>query len=298
MNLFLFSRKEAVIGLLATVSLISLTACTRSVGVADDTTPAESASAGTPMTAEEKMNALSDALSKAQNRIEELDARLSAMSDRLDNSGHTTGDKGIKTEVLPGAAAPADSGAAPAVSAGGEASTNAAVTPADNEVITSFTTAMTLFKSNKFSDAELEFHKFTEHFPDHILAGSAQYYAGESYLMMGEYKLAANEYHKVLASFSSSPRLASAMVRLAQCQKMNGKEEDSSRTFSVAYNLFQGNPSLDYRAPEGTASANRGVIEKTSSASKLDSGPIDSVAPAAGSATEESTGSASNEIQE
>lgn len=112
-----------------------------------------------------------------------------------------------------------------------------------------FVKAMNLFKAGKYSDSELAFNHFTETFPEHILAGSAQFFAGESYFMMGEYKLAINEYGKVISSFSSSPRVPSAMVRLAHCYEETGNAGEASRTLALAHDLYEGNPSLDWAVP-------------------------------------------------
>ena len=64
--------------------------------------------------------------------------------------------------------------------------------------------------------------------------------------MMGEYKLALNEYQKVVSSFGSSPRVASAVVRMSHCYTQIGNGNEAARTMALARETFDGNPSLDW----------------------------------------------------
>ncbi len=151
------------------------------------------------------------------------------MSDKLETTKLVTdnlaGNKPLKTQLV---------GAKPA--------------PSSDEAAVLFKAAMALFRAGNYSDAELSFNRIAESFPEHVLAGSAQFYAGESYYLMGEYKLAAAEYEKVISSFSSSPRVATAMVRLSQCHESSGNHKEAARLTALADDLFAGNPSLDWAA--------------------------------------------------
>ncbi|MBI3558229.1 MAG: hypothetical protein HY074_18335 [Deltaproteobacteria bacterium] len=232
----------------------------------DMDTSASSAAAGSPNSKDEpqrdpkdlKIDNLTSALSRAQSRIEELDAKVSALADKVDATRLTVdnvvGNKPIKTESVGSArdeniaeskaeakaALEEKKSAARIKSAAGKA-----LSTMDN-AINEFNKAMAVFKAGKFADAELAFTHFTEGYPEHILAGSGQFYAGESYFMMGEYKLALNEYQKVISSFGTSPRVASAMVRMAHCYDAVGNAGESSRTMALAHDLYEGNPSLDW----------------------------------------------------
>ena len=144
-----------------------------------------------------KIDNLTSALSRAQSRIEELDAKVSALSDKVDATRLTVdnvvGNKPIKTEsvalrgrhqIVSRSEAKAEleekKAAVRARSAQGKA-----VSSMDN-AITEFNKAMALFRAGKYADAELAFTHFTEGYPEHVLAGSGQFYAGESYFMMGD----------------------------------------------------------------------------------------------------------------
>jgi len=204
---------------------------------------------------DKKIENMTSALSRAQNRIEELDAKLSALSDKVETTrvllDNVAGNKPIKTETVGAARADAtndededekapESPKASAKAAHGE-KPSFRMDTATNE----FAKALALFKAGKYSDAELGFNHITEKFPEHVVAGSAQYYAGESYYLMGEYKLALNEFTKVVSTFASSPRVSTAMVRMSHCYEAIGNQTEAARTMALARDLYSGNPSLD-----------------------------------------------------
>lgn len=209
---------------------------------------------------DQKIENLTAALSRAQSRIEELDAKVSSLDDKMESQKVTienlSGNNAIKTQAV-GSAAQAR---AEIAEAGKET-----ISLQIDEAATEFGKAMQLFKSGKYADAELAFNRLTEKFPEHILAGSAQFYAGESYFMMGEYNLATNEYSKVVSTFSSSPRVSTAVVRLAHCYEAAGAPKEADRTMTLARQMFEGNPSLDIPGPERVkkpVAAEKGVAPK------------------------------------
>lgn len=203
-----------------------------------------------------KIETLTTSLSRAQTRIEELDAKVSALSDKVEATriavDNVAGAKPMRTEAV--GSAKTDVGIAREAAEAEKLAAKARVADSKelttmDSAITEFNKAMALFKNAKYADAELAFNHFTERYPEHVLAGSAQYYAGESYFNMGEYKLALNEFQKVVSSFSSSPRVASAIVRIAHCYDASGNSAESARTMALARDMFEGNPSLDLPAP-------------------------------------------------
>ncbi len=213
----------------------------------------------------QRIESLSQALSRAQSRIEELDAKVSSMTDKYESTKLTvdnlTNAKGVIATTPVGSADEHDIEVHEKKTAK-KKTTPVAVVAApskvdsveDNESTMAFLKAMNLFKAGKYSDAELAFNHFTETYPEQILAGSAQFYAGESYFKMGEYKLAIAEYEKVLTTFANSPRAASAMVRISHCHVALGATKEADRSMSLARALYDGNPSLDW---SGTAVAQK-----------------------------------------
>ncbi len=234
-----------------------------------------------------KIDNLTSALSRAQSRIEELDAKVSALGDKVDATRLTVdnvvGNKPIKTESVGSARDESKVESKAATKAALEEKKSAmrlksaagkALSSMDNS-INEFNKAMGLFRAGRFADAELAFTHFTESYPEHVLAGSGQFYAGESYFMMGEYKLALNEYQKVISSFSTSPRVASAMVRMAHCYAAIGNAGESARTMALAHDLYEGNPSLDWPGAGKRSAKSEAHNTDAHSANALNLSPIE-----------------------
>ncbi|MBI3543453.1 MAG: tetratricopeptide repeat protein [Deltaproteobacteria bacterium] len=204
---------------------------------------------------EARIESLTSSLSRAQSKIEELDAKLSALSDKVDATrisvDNISGNKPLKTESV-GSAREESKAEVEAERAAVHAriASKKAVATMDS-ALGEFNRAMSTFKAGKYTDAVLAFNHFTEQYPEHVMAGSAQFYAGESYFMMSEYKLALNEFQKVTTSFSSSPRVSSALVRMSHCYDAIGNTGEAARTMALARDLYEGNPSLDWPAPAG-----------------------------------------------
>lgn len=244
---------------------------------ADESAQASASSDASKDPKDLKIDNLTSTLSRAQSRIEELDAKVSALTDKLESTRLTVDNitgtgKPIKTEAVGSAAAQVaaiDKKHLEAEAA--EETPSAKPWPKNEAAIGSFNKAIALFKAGKYADAVLAFNHFTETFPEHILAGSAQFYAGESYYLMGEFKLAINEYGKVVSSFSSSPRVASAMVRTAHCYEGLGNKGESARTMALARDLFENNPSLDW----SNTSQPNAASAKAEPKRELDSAPME-----------------------
>lgn len=223
---------------------------------------------------QQRMEALTLQLSRSQARIEELEAKMAAMNDSLEGTRlaveNITGPKEAKTVPLganddrlhPDAAhAPEEEKDHSPKKASRGAPQKAAVTVTDaasaerDEAVALFVQAANLARKGNHADAVLAFTRFVENHPDHALAGSAQFQAGESYFHMGQYKLALVEYQKVISGFPGSPRAASALVRMAHCHGAQGNEKEASRYMALAQENFPGNPSLDWPQPHRSPQA-------------------------------------------
>lgn len=66
----------------------------------------------------------------------------------------------------------------------------------------------------QFGDAEAGFSTFLQKYPDHSLAGSAQYWLGETYYAQGDFKRAAQSFLKGYKSYPKSRRAADSLLKL------------------------------------------------------------------------------------
>ena len=204
-------------------------------------TAAETSAEEGELTPEKRISILSNQLSRTQTRLEELDAKISALTDKVQS--HKTAIDNL-AGAKPITVAHVENPEKPELAVETK-SKQPAPTNSNEPIQREFEMAMSLFRKQKFTDAVLAFTRFTEHNPDHILSGSAQFFAGESYYKLKEYKLALNEFAKVPSRFQSSPRVPSALVRMAHCYQAIGQAKEANRTMALARDLYDGNPSLD-----------------------------------------------------
>lgn len=220
---------------------------------------------------QQKIETLTSNLARATARIEELDAKMAAMHDSLEGTRITvenlTGPQGAAASTTPvgelsdNVAPTAESAPEPKKKqahrkepvALAPVALSAEDAEKNSQAVGHFAKAVNLMRKGSYPDAVLAFTQFVERHPEHALAGSAQYHAGESYFLMGEYKLAIAEYEKMLTAFGNHPRIPSALVRLSHAYGAVGNAREGSKYMALAKENFAGNPSLDWPAPAARA---------------------------------------------
>ncbi len=85
---------------------------------------------------------------------------------------------------------------------------------ASDPAIDRFREAKILFDTRRYSDSIVEFSEFIKNEPDHPLAPSAQYHLAMGYLEQKEYKLAEDEFNRVLLSYPHSSHVPDALLAL------------------------------------------------------------------------------------
>ena len=84
----------------------------------------------------------------------------------------------------------------------------------------------------EYTAAEGYFQQFLEEYPSDPLAGSAQYWFGESAFVSGEYKTAADRFLKTFTTYPSSERAPEALLKLAISLRRLGNNNDACATFA------------------------------------------------------------------
>lgn len=199
----------------------------------------------TEESSDRQIDDVNTAISKSQTRIEELDARMMALTDKVEAMkiavDNLIGAQKLEEKNISEVKKPPQAPDAPVE----KETPVSSMLIRENKAIETFEQAMSLFKSGKLSDSAVAFQRFIEAYRDHVLAGSAQYYIAEGYYGMGEYALAEKEYQKVLTNYDLSPRVSSALIRLAECQKKTGSLEPAEKNLKLAQNTFPNHPQLD-----------------------------------------------------
>jgi TolA-binding protein len=188
-----------------------------------------------PISAPEPKNEMEiarDQIQKLQEKVQDLETRLSALNDKINLENGIPPSKPL---TLPNEVVTAPAASARVIPTGKITTKKEATTPkllektvntarstpksksfASDEAVDRFREAKILFDTKRFSDAVVEFSDFLKNEPDHPLAASAQYYLGMSYLEQKEYKLAEDELSRVLLSYSHSGYIPDTLLALSR----------------------------------------------------------------------------------
>ena len=119
------------------------------------------------------------ALNELSNRLLLMESKLASLNDKLDSTRQILDRMNAKTT---------DSEVMNAPSANAGETIQALATPEDPEggfindkSVQTFRKGMILYLGQKYPESVLAFSGFLEEFPDHPLAGTAQFYIGEAY---------------------------------------------------------------------------------------------------------------------
>jgi len=84
----------------------------------------------------------------------------------------------------------------------------------------------------EYSAAESYFQQFLDQYPADALAGSAQYWLGETAFVSGEYKTAADRFLKTFTNYPTNERAPEALLKLAISLRRLGNNTDACATFA------------------------------------------------------------------
>jgi tol-pal system protein YbgF len=199
-------------------------------------------------------DAARDQILKLQEKIRDLEVRLSALNDKinLENSGKPVNQESA-TEPPPPASAPVITAPAPGI-AKSKALAEEKISPvaaigknippafASDEAIDRFREAKILFDSKRYSDAILEFSTFLKNNPDHPLAASAQFHLGMSYLEQKEYKLAEEELNRGMISYPHSSHIPDTLLALSRASESLNKESRATYYREKLQSQFPNSP--------------------------------------------------------
>lgn len=90
----------------------------------------------------------------------------------------------------------------------------------------------------QFGEAEQGFRSFLEKYPDHNLAGTAQYWLGETYFTQGDYRQAAQNYLAGYKTYPKSRRAADSLLKLGMSLNKLGQTEKACATLGAVGDQF------------------------------------------------------------
>ena len=90
----------------------------------------------------------------------------------------------------------------------------------------------------QFGEAEQGFRGFLEKYPDHNLAGSAQYWLGETYFAQGDYRQAAQNFLAGYKDFPKSRRAPDSLLKLGMSLNKLGQTQQACASFGAVGGQF------------------------------------------------------------
>ena len=101
-----------------------------------------------------------------------------------------------------------------------------------------FRLAHRYFMEKEYDVAIGGFHKFLTDFPDHQLAGAAQFWIAESFLQLGEYDIALQEYARLIKTYPRDEKVADAYYGTGVALLKQGKTEDAKQALQYVISQF------------------------------------------------------------
>ena len=200
-------------------------------------------------------------LNSVQGRMEGLETKVSSLNDKEDATRASV--DGVMSQQRPKATPVI---AHPSSAMGTDVDNSESITPASSDpeagfvndaAVSAFRQGKVLFQSGKYPEAVLLFSSFLEKYADHTLAGSAQFYIGESYFREKEYQLAVQEFQRVLTSYDRSSNVPDTLKEMAAAEDILNKHDDAAKHRQLLMSLFPQSPA----AQESSSQEVRQVVK-------------------------------------
>ncbi len=131
-----------------------------------------------------------------------------------------------------------------------------------DDAVQAYRKAMASFNAGKYSDGILAFSSFLEKYPDHPLAGSAQYFVGESYFKQKEYKMADQNFQRVLVSYDRSIHVPDTLRDMADAEDALGNAEAAAKHRQLLTSLFSQSPASQVQPSQPSQPAPRAAASQ------------------------------------
>jgi tol-pal system protein YbgF len=209
-----------------------------------------------------KLNEIEDQFRELTNKFEEINFKLDKLSTRVTKiqsdtqlrfTDLETGTTNLKTEkqvVLPGSAKPQDFGAAPGYKSSNfpkEQSINSVETAKtvitdepekrdsllpDKPAVEQYEFAVSFMKIGDYETAEFALREFIDKNKDHDLAGSAQYWYGETFRIRQLYSDAATAYLDGYQNYPESKKAPDNLLKLGITMVQLGEKDQGCKMIS------------------------------------------------------------------
>ncbi|MGE0615103.1 MAG: tol-pal system YbgF family protein [Bacteriovoracia bacterium] len=245
----LFTFAPSLFISVATLATLSLGAngCASTPKSTEPTVEAENHAPPPPTESEllrEQVAHLTSTVATLEKKLGEAEQKMGMMNDKI-NAANATQAIALKKQTGKIKTSPISVHPADAQGEAVEADTLADDPEAEyarDASIQKFRDAMVLFDGGKYAESVLQFSNFLQNQPDHVLAGAAQYHVGEAYFKQREFRLALDEYQRVIVSYDRSSYTPEALRRMAECEDQLNRPKVAARHRQQLLALFPQSP--------------------------------------------------------
>jgi TolA-binding protein len=175
-----------------------------------------------------------------QKKLDDVDGRMGALSDKVSVSAPLPSQTSANVPISKSPIAPSTGVGRKAQSPLSKSDPELGLSQGD--AIQQFREALVFFDAAKYPEAILGLSNFLKEYADHSLAPAAQFTLGEAYFQQKEYRVAVEEYQRVLLSYTRSSYVSDSLKRLAECFEKMGRKDDMNRNRQLLMSLFPQSP--------------------------------------------------------
>jgi tol-pal system protein YbgF len=108
-----------------------------------------------------------------------------------------------------------------------------------------FETAYTFYKAENYQSAATAFRDFLKNFPQSVHEANVNYWMGNSYFLLKDYKNALSSYEALVGKYQDHPRAPEAMLNIAECQSELKNKPAAKKTLKQLISQFPGSDASD-----------------------------------------------------
>lgn len=186
---------------------------------------------------EDRLNQLQQTLTMITGQLEQLQYRNQQLQQQMEKMQADyeyrldTLEKGGKAGPRP-AAPPPSAGPAPTPPSGGNLAAAAASPGGGAQGEALYHDAFKLLQDGDYAGAERGFKAFVQRNPQHVLAGNAQYWLGETYYARRDYQNAMVAFAEGYKAYKTSPKGPDNLLKLGVTLAVLNKKQDACAVFA------------------------------------------------------------------
>jgi len=189
---------------------------------------------------------LNSQIADMEARLDRQKARLQSLRGRLDTIDHRIDQLREQVASAPTSSPP------PAPAAGAPLLSPSPIVPQVGTPIENaksiYSQAMRDYQSGHFSLAQKEFSEVISQYPSSYLAGSAQFWVGQSLFYSKEYKESIDAYNQLIQKYPESGKKADAFYKRAMAYELLGDKSKAIHYYKRILDVFPGERDLDEKA--------------------------------------------------